>query len=232
MRAWGSPNHGGRGVGILRLVRRYRDLFCADPRDKVYVLLEVSHLYPGVELPITYTISVLDVYKNLAKYVIAGSARLDILTYAGHDQCVSQNVLSWLPNWQHYDSLRRMVRVPWYASRNLSCVIQQSPDDNILITQVSSSDLALLETGNFYPQRRCCDSIDLALPAGGAKFSQWLQFITSNFHGSQSPTPSISKTHISIAFELQFYLVRVQITSLSKNPPAFATHSPLSSRSM
>jgi hypothetical protein len=123
MRAWGSPNHGERDVGILRLVCRYRGLFCTEPRDKVYVLLEVSHLYPGVELPIAYTISVLDVYKNLAKYVIAGSARPDILTYAGHDQCVSQNVSSWVPNWQHYDSLRRMVCVPWYAFRNLSSVI-------------------------------------------------------------------------------------------------------------
>jgi hypothetical protein len=35
MRAWGSPNHGERDVGILRLVRRCRDLFCAEPRDKL-----------------------------------------------------------------------------------------------------------------------------------------------------------------------------------------------------
>jgi hypothetical protein len=140
-----------------------------------------------------YTISVLDVYKNLAKYVIAGSARLDILTYAGHDQCVSQNVPSWVPNWQQYDSLRRMVRVPWYASGNLSSVIQHLPDDNILITQtfILRPITALLETGNFYPQRRGCDSFDLALPAGRAKLSQWLQFITSNLHMGQSLTPSI-----------------------------------------
>jgi hypothetical protein len=73
--------------------------------------------------------------QDLSENAVAGSARLDILTYAGHDQCVSQNGPSCVSKWQHYDSLRRMVRVPWYASGDLSSVIQHLPDGNILITR-------------------------------------------------------------------------------------------------
>jgi hypothetical protein len=96
--AWGIANRGDREIGILRLLSRYYQQLCADPRDRVYALLGVSARYSGVELPITYTIPVRDVYKNLAKYVIAGSKRLNILLEAGQDMHSMPSRPSWVPD--------------------------------------------------------------------------------------------------------------------------------------
>jgi hypothetical protein len=69
-------------------------------RDRIYALLGVSPHYRDVEIPITYKIPVVDFYKNLTKYVIAGSRKLDILTYAGQDGRLKPTGPSWERDWQ------------------------------------------------------------------------------------------------------------------------------------
>jgi len=88
---------------LLRLLTDYRTQFCSDARDKVYALIGVSIQYRQHELPISYSISVEQVYKNTAKYVMDGSGELDILLYCRKQKKEPTTLPSWVPDWRQYD---------------------------------------------------------------------------------------------------------------------------------
>ena len=207
--AWGKPNPREREISIVSLLIRYRRLLCADPRDKVYSLLGVSSHYPDVELPITYTTPVLDVYRNLTKYVIAGSGKLDILTCAGQDQLVPQDSPSWVPDWRVYNHRGRIVRSAWEASGDLRSSARYSPDNSIMITPafILGSITALFETGEYPLQEGGYDALeydDMAVVAGRVEMSRWIHFITSNSEGGLST--DLSRKHAKWLYGVLFYV--------------------------
>lgn len=68
-------------LSILSLLAEYHRQQCVDPRDKIYALLGISHPYDGAKLDISYSISVEQLYLDVAKHIIHGSRRLDILLF-------------------------------------------------------------------------------------------------------------------------------------------------------
>ncbi|KAE9380715.1 HET-domain-containing protein [Stipitochalara longipes BDJ] len=193
-----------RNNTILALLSRYPQQLCADPRDKIYALLGVSVLYPNLEFPITYTIPVLDVYKNFARYVIAGSKSLNILKHAGYDQCSSLVRPSWVPNWQS-SNRKGMIRVMWSPSGALSIMARYSADGNILITQayILGDITRLLETGTFYSKEIKIKDMDSALAAGRKELYLWLEFITRQ---ASTQNTALSAASAEKAYELLFYV--------------------------
>jgi hypothetical protein len=192
-------------TSMLFNLKQYYDRLCADPRDKAYALIGVSSPYPGLELPITYLISVPDVYKNLANYVIAGSGKLDILIYAGRDQCTTPPGPSWVPNWQRYDFRKRLVRVRHSSSRELSSVTRYSDYGNILIAKafILGGITSLLEIGDFSKENS--GTMRLARSALRVELPQWLHFVKSNFQPTNNPSNNLLEQHIRIAYDLLIY---------------------------
>jgi hypothetical protein len=189
--SWASLNAKDiRLISIVRLLSRYYQLHCADPRDKVYALFGVSYIYPEVELPITYRIPVHEVYRNLAKYVIEGSKSLDILQYCGYGEN-TQIGPSWVPNWQHHSPLS-MVLVLGNASGTRSSVARFSSNDNILVTPAlvlgTITDLRKTNRMDMYMS-------DATYKAGfetcRQELSSWLAFITSNLRPANNPAESV-----------------------------------------
>jgi hypothetical protein len=187
--SWATPN--AEDISIVRLLNRYCQLLCADPRDKVYALLGVSHIYPEVELPITYRIPVHEVYKNLAKYVIEGSKNLDILQYCGYDGDKPQMGPSWVPDWQH-DSRLRMVLKFGSASGTRSSVACFSGNDKILVTSAlllgTITDLRETNRMDMYISDATYQAV---FETCRQELSSWLAFITSNLRLANNPAESI-----------------------------------------
>lgn len=194
--AWASPN--AEDISIVRLLSRYCQLRCADPRDKVYALLGVSHLYPEVELPITYRIPVHEVYRNLAKYVIEGSKSLDILQYCGYDGEKPRMGPSWVPNWQH-DNRLRMVQMLRNASGTRSSVARFSSNDNILVTPAfvlgTITDLHETNRMDMYISDA---TYQVIFETCRKELSSWLAFITSNLKPANNPADSAESVDSSM----------------------------------
>ena len=187
--AWASPN--AEDINIVRLLSRYCQLLCADPRDKVYGLLGVSHIYPKVELPITYRIPVHEVYKNLAKYDIEGSKSLDILQYCGYDGEKPLLGPSWVPDWQH-DNRFRMVLILGNASGKRSSVARFSSNDTILVTPAlvlgTITDLYETNSMDMYISDATYQAV---FETCRKELSAWLAFITSNLRPANNPAESV-----------------------------------------
>jgi Heterokaryon incompatibility protein (HET) len=203
--AWGTSALGEDRIGLLVLLDKCSDQLCADPRDKVYALIGVSSSYPGMELLIMYTIPVADVYKNLARYIIAGSERLDILTYAGHDQCATLSGPSWVPNWPRNDFHKRLIRVFYSSSGTLSSVTRYSVCGNILIAKaiILGGITSLLEIGGSIEEN--FDTMRLARSAIRPELTQWLHFAKSNFRQTNNPSNKLLKRHVGIVYDILIY---------------------------
>jgi hypothetical protein len=187
--SWASPN--AKDISIVRLLSRYYQLHCADPRDKVYALLGVSYIYPEVELPITYRIPVHEVYKNLAKYVIEGSKHLDILQYCGYDGENPRMGPSWVPDWQQDSRLRSVLKLG-SASGTRSSVARFSSNDSILVTPAlilgTITDLHETNTMDTYISDATYQAV---FETCRKELSSWLAFITSNLRPANNPADSV-----------------------------------------
>ena len=190
VRSWKKHNQSDRHMGLLHLLSEYHEQLCSDPRDRIYALLGTSKLYSDLEIPIDYSISPLDVYQNAAKYIIAGSKRLDVLLYAGSHWPRISTWPSWLPNWEEYNFGNRTIRHHrrgWNSSGRLSAIARFSHDNTTLTTNIFivGTIKAILETGNVISHRR---SMSLYLASGKAILVQRLHFINWSLE-SLEPIP-------------------------------------------
>jgi hypothetical protein len=99
-------------IGMLELLRDHSESLCSNPRDKVYALLGISLPYHGIELDISYSVSVSQVYSNVAQYIICGSKRLDILLFCNRFRSDQYTLPSWIPDWLHYDAHGTKIMTP------------------------------------------------------------------------------------------------------------------------
>lgn len=91
---------------FLSLLLRFRSHDSTDYRDKVYGLVSLIKGYQGKDFIVDYDLSTRDVYKGVARYIIEGSEKLDIIEYAYEHRCtcdrsthISFGLPSWVPNW-------------------------------------------------------------------------------------------------------------------------------------
>lgn len=76
-----SENTGKTGGShVLSLLKRYTDNKCTDPRDKIYALLGMANL-ENDSLQVDYSLSLREVFRRTALYVIESSRRLDVLSF-------------------------------------------------------------------------------------------------------------------------------------------------------
>lgn len=187
--SWGNHNQKDAEIDLLNLLSKYNKQLHSDPRDRVYALLGTSKQYLDLELPISYSISALNVHQNAAKYIIAGSKRLDILLWAGTHWPRVSTWPSWLPVWEEYNSGNRIIRhhrKGWNSSGRLSAIARFSRDNTTLTTNIFilGTIKAILETGNVTSFRQ---SMPLFITSGKAVLVQRLHFINWNLN-SLEPT--------------------------------------------
>lgn len=208
--AWANRNAKNIShINIVRLLDRHCQLLCADPRDKVYALLGVSHIYPEVELPITYRIPVHEVYKNLAKYFIEGSKSLDILQYSLYDGETPRMGPSWVPDWR-LDSRLHMVSRLGNASGTRSSVARFSSNDKILVTPAlvlgTITDLHETNAMDMYITDATYQAI---FETCRKELSSWLGFVTSNLRPANTPPADSVDSCMDTTYRNLFDAVRL-----------------------
>jgi hypothetical protein len=72
---------------LLALLKRYREQHYSNPRNLAYSLLGLVTPYIWMRLPIDYSLSVNEVFKSVARYIIQGSQRLEIICNSENYRC-------------------------------------------------------------------------------------------------------------------------------------------------
>ncbi|KAN0120089.1 HET domain containing protein [Hyaloscypha variabilis] len=208
VKAWQSKTEDRKQpkLTLLRLLNRYSQRQCSDPRDKVYALLGVSSTFPGTEFPITYAAPISEIYKNVAKYIIAGSGSLDILCWAGDDHHKTTSLPSWVPDWQHYNRTSRLLYIGWHSSGVLSGKPLYSADDETLITPSFplGNITSMIKTGNSGFEVYL-DSIDTVLKIAKEELKRWLEFVRSNLQPFTDSNNQVLEIYMRICYRLLFY---------------------------
>ncbi|KAF5633876.1 heterokaryon incompatibility (het-6OR allele) [Fusarium tjaetaba] len=89
---------------FLAAISLFRVRHCSDPRDRAfgYFGLRSPGLDVKAEIPIDYTVSIADLYKNLAVALIKKSQTLDVLSHVLHESGIkkrTEGLPSWVPDW-------------------------------------------------------------------------------------------------------------------------------------
>ncbi|KAF5540187.1 heterokaryon incompatibility (het-6OR allele) [Fusarium phyllophilum] len=89
---------------FLAAISLFRVRHCSDPRDRTfgYFGLRSPGLDVKSEIPIDYTISIADLYKNLAVALIEKSQTLDVLSHVLHESGIkkwTEGLPSWVTDW-------------------------------------------------------------------------------------------------------------------------------------
>ncbi|KUJ12429.1 HET-domain-containing protein [Mollisia scopiformis] len=169
-------------MSLLRNLVTYDMQECQDPRDKVYALLGISTPVPGVEFPISYTDPVSEVFRNVAKHIIEGSQRLDILLDCHNASNRSHSAPSWAPDWEHYRRGCRTIYYDtngWDASSPLSTKGSFRVDNMVL----RSRGFIIGEISTISKEFQRSKPVLAAM-----SFRSWLNFVTSTWE-----VPSASK---------------------------------------
>jgi hypothetical protein len=124
----------------LGLLKQFRNRLATDPEDKVYALLGISDLDKGYELevqsrvPIDYTRSVLQVFRDTARAVIEHStglnslATLDILISAT-PRSEEDGWPAWVPDWRIMDTADAGARLlPARPAGDIPLRVLEPPD--------------------------------------------------------------------------------------------------------
>jgi hypothetical protein len=89
---------------FLAAISLFRVRHCSDPRDRAFGYFGLRS--PGLdiksEIPVDYTVSVADLYKNLAVALIEKSQTLDVLNHILHESSIEKRtdgLPSWVPDW-------------------------------------------------------------------------------------------------------------------------------------
>lgn len=91
---------------LLEVLSRYRTSHATDPRDKVYALLRLARDSRQAgsldHIPVDYAKSVVNVYHDVAKFLLASTNRLDFLSYCRSKRRLT-GLPSWIPDWSDTD---------------------------------------------------------------------------------------------------------------------------------
>lgn len=90
------------GHGLMHLLYRYRSQKCADPRDSICALLEMTKAEFKRQFEIDYAATVEDVYEDATRRIVLDSGQLDIIRCAERYLCScesSDHDSSKLPSW-------------------------------------------------------------------------------------------------------------------------------------
>jgi hypothetical protein len=94
-------------IPLLHLLRNFRSRLATNPVDKVYGTFGLAEELKSVEkdgfhmlIEPSYTKDVVDVYRDIAKFLIIEHGDLQILSHAGGSTTTS-NWPSWVPDWRH-----------------------------------------------------------------------------------------------------------------------------------
>lgn len=154
-------NLGARGrfnFGLLTLLQNFRSRQCADPRDKVYGLLGISDLHSHqtasmasmidnseANIKIDYNQTVLQVYRNAARAIIATAPKVfgqksEGINVIGNavPHSLEEGWPSWLPDWRRELECRNGAPVGlvcrWPAG-SLAQRTHRHPDENCLTVE-------------------------------------------------------------------------------------------------
>jgi hypothetical protein len=126
---------------LITLLEKYRRQESTNPRDKVFALLGIagSKDISSLGCKVDYSISVVEVYTNLAKSYIQRDGNLDILSYVQYGPGIP-DLPSWVPDWTSQGEMPINFRVPnlsdirsnHYARSDNGCAISISMDGKTL----------------------------------------------------------------------------------------------------
>lgn len=155
----GFSTNGRICFDLLTLLKNFRSRKCADARDKIYGFLSISDLHPDnagsmasmidndqAKIRIDYNQTVLQVYRNAARAIIASQASKAYTRRGGGVNIISNAVPhsletgwpSWLPDWRRKQECSDGAPVglfsKWPAGR-IGQRVHPHPDENVLVVE-------------------------------------------------------------------------------------------------
>jgi len=117
---------------LLEVLGRYRTSHATDPRDKVYALLRLARDYRQTSseasldrISVDYARSIESVYHDVAKFLLASTGRLDVLSYCRSKRKIA-GLASWIPDWSDTEREPHPLLGVYSATGNSSAVCQMN----------------------------------------------------------------------------------------------------------
>jgi hypothetical protein len=142
----------GDSIPLLDLLHEFRTRFASNPMDKVYATFGMAkelrsmeeHGFHELVEPNYSTKDVLDVYRDIAKFLIIEHGNLAVLSHAGSSS-TSSDWPSWVPDWRHgkaSNALPTSSTASMYsASANQPLAVGMSDHINSLVIQGIEADI-------------------------------------------------------------------------------------------
>ena len=125
---WKQCSSPGKQIALLDLLQAFRNRLATDPRDKVYATFGIATELADVEahgfhqlLEPDYEKPVLDVYRDVARFLIIEHGSLDVLSDAGLPLEPSwPSWPSWVPDWRQNKASNTLTTMPSAKNHNAS----------------------------------------------------------------------------------------------------------------
>lgn len=149
--AWTLCSWPGDLIPLLDLLHEFRTRFASNPVDKVYATLGAKELrsmeehgFHELVEPNYSTKNVLDVYRDIAKFLMIEHGKIAVLSHAGSSS-TSSDWPSWVPDWRHgkaANALSTSSTAKMYnASANQPLAVGVSDHVNSLVIQGIEADV-------------------------------------------------------------------------------------------
>ncbi len=105
-----SANSLLREGSLLNIMRAYRRKLASDPRDKIFGILGVLPEDVRKEFLVDYSLSIKEVYTNVADFLLSTTNCLDVICESIHfpKQAGVANLPSWVPDWSRSPETRAL----------------------------------------------------------------------------------------------------------------------------
>ncbi|KAI3343432.1 heterokaryon incompatibility protein-domain-containing protein [Ustulina deusta] len=105
-----SANSLLREGSLLNIMRAYRRKLASDPRDKIFGILGVLPEDVRKEFLVDYSLSIKEVYTNVADFLLSTTNCLDVICESIHfpKQAGIANLPSWVPDWSRSPETRAL----------------------------------------------------------------------------------------------------------------------------